>query len=107
MPHRTDAAASKPYMRLQSGAICRHDGVMNDPRLNPIRTAIENYDDPFLGETLGAAQAIDEMVLREGRVKVRLRFGFPVGGYADVLAEALRACVEPVAGGLSVDIELT
>ena len=30
---------------------------MNDPRLNLIRTAIENHTDPFLGETLGAAQA--------------------------------------------------
>ena len=79
---------------------------MNDPRLNLIRTAIENHTDPFLGETLGAAQAVDEVVLREGRVKCRLRFGFPVGGYADSLAEALRAQVEPVAGGLPVDIEL-
>jgi ATP-binding protein involved in chromosome partitioning len=80
---------------------------MNDTRLNLIRTAIENHADPFLGETLGTAQAIDEMVLREGRVSVRLRFGFPVGGYADALTEALRASIEPVAGGLPVDFELT
>jgi ATP-binding protein involved in chromosome partitioning len=80
---------------------------MNDPRLNLIRTVIENHVDPFLGETLGAAQAIDEMALREGRVTCRLRFGFPVGGYADTLAQALRTAVEPVAGGLPVDIELT
>jgi ATP-binding protein involved in chromosome partitioning len=79
---------------------------MNDPRLNLIRTAIENHTDPFLGETLGAAQAVDEVALREGRVKCRLRFGFPVGGYTDSLAEALRTQIEPVAGGLPVDIEL-
>src|ERR1700733_1626749 len=92
--------------RLQSGALRRHDGVMNDPRLNLIRTAIENYADPFLGETLGAARAVDEVVLREGRVSVRLRFGFPVGGYAEELAEPLRAQIAPVAGGLDVDLEL-
>ncbi|HEV2703269.1 MAG TPA: iron-sulfur cluster carrier protein ApbC [Steroidobacteraceae bacterium] len=80
---------------------------MNDPRLNLIRTTIENHADPFLGETLGAAQAIDEMVLSEGRVTCRLRFGFPVGGYADELARALRTVLEPVAGGLPVDIEVT
>jgi len=49
---------------------------MNDPRLNLIRTAIENHADPFLGETLGAAQAVEAVELREGRVNVRLRFGF-------------------------------
>jgi ATP-binding protein involved in chromosome partitioning len=79
---------------------------MNDPRLNVIRTAIENYADPFLGETLGAARAVDEVVLREGRVNVRLRFGFPVGGYADELAEPLRAQIAPVAGGVALDLEL-
>jgi ATP-binding protein involved in chromosome partitioning len=79
---------------------------MNDPRLNLIRTAIENHVDPFLGETLGAARAVDEVVLHEGRVRVRLRFGFPVGGYADELAEALRGQIEPVAGGLDLDLEL-
>jgi len=80
---------------------------MNDPRLNLIRTAIDNHADPFLGETLGAAQAVEEVQLREGRVSVRLRFGFPVGGYADSLVGALRPQVEAVAGGLPVDIELT
>src|SRR3984885_7664733 len=92
--------------RLQSGALRRHDGGMDDPRRNLIRTAIENYADPFLGETLGASRAVDEVVLREGRVSVRLRFGFPVGGYADELAEPLRAQIEPVAGGLAMDLEL-
>jgi ATP-binding protein involved in chromosome partitioning len=79
---------------------------MNDPRLNLIRTAIENHADPFLGETLGAAQAVEAVELREGRVNVRLRFGFPVGGYADALTEALRAELAPVAAGLPIDIQL-
>jgi ATP-binding protein involved in chromosome partitioning len=79
---------------------------MNDPRLNLIRTALENYADPFLGETLAAAHAVDEVSLSEGRVKVRLRFGFPVGGYADSLAEALRTHIEAVAEGLPLDLQL-
>jgi ATP-binding protein involved in chromosome partitioning len=80
---------------------------MNDPRLNLIRTAIDNHVDPFLCETLAAAQAVDEVQLREGRVSVRLRFGFPVGGYAETLVADLQALIEPVAGGLPVDIHLT
>ncbi len=80
---------------------------MNDPRLNLIRTTLDNHVDPFLGETLGAAQAVDEVQLREGRVSVRLRFGFPIGGYAQTLVGALQAALEPVAGGLPVDIQLT
>lgn len=80
---------------------------MNDPRLNLIRTTLDNHVDPFLGETLAAAQAVDEVQLREGRVNVRLRFGFPIGGYADSLVAALQAALEPVAGGLPVDIQLT
>jgi ATP-binding protein involved in chromosome partitioning len=80
---------------------------MNDPRLNQIRTAVEHHVDPFLGETLGAAQAVDEVQLREGRVSVRLRFGFPVGGYADSLTQALRPQLERLADGLPVDFEVT
>ncbi len=83
-----------------------HDGVMNDPRLTLIRTAIDNHVDPFLGETLGAAAALQGLELRDGRVSVRLRFGFPVGGYADGLVEALRTQVEPLADGLAVDFHL-
>ena len=79
---------------------------MNDPRLNLIRAAIENHADPFLGETLGAAQALAGMEMREGRLKCRLQFGFPVGGYADSLAQTLRPAVEAVAGDLPVDLEL-
>jgi ATP-binding protein involved in chromosome partitioning len=80
---------------------------MNDPRLNLIRSTIENHVDPFLEETLGAAQAVDEVVLREGRVSVRLHVGFPVGGYVDSLTAALQAEIAPVAEGLPVDVELT
>ena len=80
---------------------------MNDPLLHQIRTAIENHVDPFLGETLGAAQAVDEVQLREGRVSVRLRFGFPVGGYADSLTLALRPQLERLADGLPVDLEVS
>jgi ATP-binding protein involved in chromosome partitioning len=80
---------------------------MNDPLLNQIRTVLENHADPFLGETLGAAQAVGDVTLREGRVNVRLRFGFPVADYVRPLTEALQTELSAVAGGLPLDIEVT
>jgi ATP-binding protein involved in chromosome partitioning len=80
---------------------------MNDPRLNQIRTALETHVDPFLGETLGAAGVVHEVELREGRVSVRLRFGFPVGGYTQPLTELLQAELRSVAAGVPVDIDIT
>ena len=47
------------------------------------------------------------MALREGRLSVRLRFGFPIGGYEQSLTGALRAQIEPLAEGLPIDIQLT
>jgi ATP-binding protein involved in chromosome partitioning len=80
---------------------------MNDPRLNQIRTVLENHVDPFLGETLGAAGVVHEVELREGRVSVRLRFGFPVGGYTQPLTEVLQAELQSAAAGMPVDIDIT
>ena len=50
------------------------------PRL--VKTALDAYVDPYLGETLGAAQAVRavECARRAGRRR-RLHLGFPVGGY--------------------------
>jgi ATP-binding protein involved in chromosome partitioning len=58
------------------------------PRL---RTALEQYVDPYLGETLAAARAIESVTAAaDGGCVVRLRFGFPVGGYAHELQHALQ-----------------
>jgi ATP-binding protein involved in chromosome partitioning len=54
-----------------------------------VRAALESYADPYLGQTLGAAQAIREVSAAEQGFKVRIALGFPVGGYADELSAAL------------------
>ena len=55
-----------------------------------LRAALEAYSDPFLGETLGAAQAIREVRVVGETVSARIALGFPVGGYEEEMAAALR-----------------
>src|SRR5260370_11796686 len=62
--------------------------MTDDATLNALRAALDSYVDPYLGESLGAAQAVQELAPASGGVAVRIRLGFPVGGYRDELAAA-------------------
>ncbi|HSY04343.1 MAG TPA: iron-sulfur cluster carrier protein ApbC [Steroidobacteraceae bacterium] len=64
---------------------------MNSPAesVNRVRAALEAYVDPYLGETLGAAQAVEEVVAAGTGFTARIVLGFPVGGYQGELAAAL------------------
>ena len=59
--------------------------------VDAVRTALEAYADPYLGETLGAAQAIREVRVVQEKVSARVALGFPVGGYATEMGAALAA----------------
>jgi ATP-binding protein involved in chromosome partitioning len=63
--------------------------MTDDSTLNSLRAALDSYVDPYLGESLGAAQAVQELTAAPGGASVRIRLGFPVGGYRDELAAAL------------------
>ena len=69
-----------------------------------VRTALEAYSDPYLGETLGAAQAIREVRVVGDSVSARIALGFPVGGYEPEMAAALRGYL--AAQGISVPFAL-
>jgi ATP-binding protein involved in chromosome partitioning len=64
--------------------------MTDDATLNALRAALDSYVDPYLGESLGAAQAVQELAPASGGVAARIRLGFPVGGYRDELAAALK-----------------
>jgi len=65
--------------------------MTDDPTLNGLRAALDSYVDPYLGESLGAAQAVQDLEANPGgAVVARLRFGFPIGGYRDELTAALK-----------------
>ena len=54
-----------------------------------VRAALETYVDPYLGETLAAAQAVREVRAAGAGFTARLVLGFPVGGYQAELTAAL------------------
>jgi ATP-binding protein involved in chromosome partitioning len=69
-----------------------------------LQAALEAYADPYLGETLGKARAVREVAPAGDGYAVRLALGFPVGGYAQELQEALTAHL--AAAGIHVPLRL-
>jgi ATP-binding protein involved in chromosome partitioning len=75
--------------------------MSHDPRLPELRAALEGYTDPNLRQTLREAAAIRSLeALPGGGFRVRLVFGFPIGGYRAELTAALTRHV--LAAGLDV-----
>jgi ATP-binding protein involved in chromosome partitioning len=58
--------------------------------LQAVRAALEAYRDPYLLETLGAAQAVRAVRPAGAGFAVQVGLGFPVGGYQAELTAALR-----------------
>jgi ATP-binding protein involved in chromosome partitioning len=71
------------------------------------RALVEDYSDPYLGQTLGDARAVESAELKGDRAHVRVVLGIPVGDYQDEFARALRAHIAAGGGPANVDIELT
>jgi len=74
--------------------------------LNALRSALDSYPDPYLGESLGAAQAVQELTATPAGADVRIRLGFPVGGYREELAEGLRQHLAQAKVSTPVNLEL-
>jgi len=60
-----------------------------DETLSAVRVTLEGYLDPYLGETLGTAQAVREVRATGAGFSAHVVLGFPTGGYRDELAAAL------------------
>jgi ATP-binding protein involved in chromosome partitioning len=60
-----------------------------DETLSAVRAALEAYLDPYLGETLGAAQAVRDVRASGGGFSAQVALGFPTGGYQEELSAAL------------------
>src|SRR2546430_10452274 len=61
------------------------------PKASPdaVRAALDAYVDPYLQDTLGAAQAVREVREAGAGFRARIALGFPVGGDQAELAPAL------------------
>jgi ATP-binding protein involved in chromosome partitioning len=75
--------------------------------LDRVRAALEAYVDPYLGEPLGAAQAIREVRPAGAGFSARIALGFPVGGYDAELGAALgaRLAQAGITAPLAIELE--
>jgi ATP-binding protein involved in chromosome partitioning len=72
----------------------------------PIRDKLAAYIDPYLGQTLAQANAVESVTLQRHGVLVELKFGFPCADYAAELLPALQSFLEPELGGARLELEL-
>jgi ATP-binding protein involved in chromosome partitioning len=74
--------------------------------LAALKTALDAYADPYLGETLGTAGVVREVAVQGGRFVAQIHLGFPVGGYREELVPALQAHLHSAGIDTSLDVEL-
>jgi ATP-binding protein involved in chromosome partitioning len=74
-----------------------------DPAL---QRAIESFVDPYLEETLAAAQALVALTREGERQVATLRLGFPTGGYREEIEPALREHVRSQGVAAELDVRL-
>jgi ATP-binding protein involved in chromosome partitioning len=80
--------------------------MAQEQSLQAARIALEGYTDPYLGETLGKAQALRELRIVTDGFAATVALGFPVGDYREELAGALgrQLAAAGIAGTLALDL---
>ena len=71
-----------------------------------VRERLSTFQDPYLGQTLGEAKAIDTVSLQGSVAKVALKFGFPCADYAAELAPGLEKWLAPELRGARLELNL-
>jgi ATP-binding protein involved in chromosome partitioning len=77
-----------------------------EPPVNAVRAALDAYIDPYLGETLGSAQAVRGVRAEGSGYTAQIVLGYPVGGYRDELAAGLAAALSAAGIHAPLAIEL-
>ena len=72
-----------------------------------LRVLVEKYADPFLGQTLGEARAVDSAEINGDQATVRVTLGFPVADYEPEFTRALSAHIAAAGGPRNVQVHLT
>jgi len=80
--------------------------MTDDSTVTALRAAVEAYVDPYLGESLGAAQALQALSSGPAGLVARIRLGFPTGGYQQELTTALRQHLAASGVGTPLTLEL-
>ena len=80
--------------------------TISDELAGAVHAKLSTYADPYLGQTLAQAKAIEAVSVRDDAATVELKFGFPCADYAAELQPALQSYLEPVLGGARLDLKL-
>src|SRR5215468_6062399 len=78
--------------------------IPDEKTLTAVRAALEAYVDPYLGETLGAAQAVRDVRAAGNGFAAQVVLGFPTGGYERELGAALNG--QLAAAGIAAPLTL-
>ena len=71
-----------------------------------IRAKLGTYLDPYLGQTLDQAKAVDDVSIDGASVEIDLTLGFPVADYATELLPELERHLESELSGASITLRL-
>jgi len=71
-----------------------------------VRAAIEQYPDPWIGQTLGALGAVTFLDVSHTSIRVGIRLPVPTGGYATELAAALGERLRAAGFAQSLELDL-
>ena len=78
--------------------------MSTEQSLSSVRAVLEAYVDPYLGETLAAAQAVREVSAAGAGFTATVALGFPAGGYEPELTAALTRAL--AAAGITTPLTL-
>src|SRR6202046_609014 len=81
---------------------------MNHPAAadDAIREKLNSYADPYLGQTLAEAKAVESVTFASGTVTAQLALGFPCADYAGELGTALQKHLQPLLGQNRLELKL-
>src|SRR5271165_3481071 len=76
------------------------------PADGAIREKLSTYIEPYLGQTLGEAKAVESVASAPGIVTIELVLGFPCADYVSELQAALESHLKPLIGAARVGLTL-
>src|SRR5271170_791921 len=78
----------------------------SDDTSGALREKLGGYVDPYLGQTLAQAKAIDAVSLHRNAALIELKLGFPCSDYEAELKTALAGHLQPLLGQSRLELQL-
>jgi ATP-binding protein involved in chromosome partitioning len=71
-----------------------------------VEEALESYHDPYLEQDLLSAKAVDSIAIDDNKVSLKIKLGFPAGGYAPELTAILKNIIAALENAAHVEVEV-